>query len=167
MIRTLHDLLLSQVRDLYDAERRNMKILKIFQSSADNKDLKTAFAEHLAETDAQVSRLEEICAKLNISPLGETCEATKGLVREAEELLAELADPAVRDAAIIVSAQRIEHYEIASYGSVATFAEILNEDDIADLLKASIAEEKAADEKLKKLATGGIFSKGLNQVAAP
>lgn len=166
MINTLQDLLISQIRDLYDAEKRNLKIINEFRSAATDEGLKEAFADHAVDTDAQLERLTEACKLLDVSPEGETCEATKGLVREAQDLLKNLSNSSVADAAIIVSAQRIEHYEIASYGSAASFAEILNKEFIAELLKASIAEEKAADEKLKKLATGGIFSKGLNEAAA-
>ncbi len=166
MIHTLKDLLISQIRDLYDAEIRNLQMLSKFQSAATDDDLKSAFADHLIETDAQVARLKEACSILGVAPEGETCEATRGLVKEAEDLLAKLVGTAVTNAAIIVSAQRIEHYEIASYGSAATFAETLDETAVADLLKASIAEEKAADAKLKKLATGGLFSAGVNEKAA-
>jgi len=166
MIHTLKDLLASQIRDLYDAENRNLTILSKFQSTATDESLKNALGDQLVDTDAQIARLKEACATLGILPEGETCEATKGLIREGEDLLSETADPVVNDAAIIVSTQRLQHYQIASYGSAASFAETLEEHAVADLLKASVAEEKSADDALKKIAKGGLFSSGINEAAA-
>jgi len=165
MIKTLQDLLISQVRDLYDAEKRNLALLSKLQAEATNEELKNTLANHLQETDAQTVRLKEACSLLGVSAEGKTCEATKGLVKEAMNLISETDDAAVKDAAIIVSAQRIEHYEIASYGSAAAFAEVLQELGVANLLNSSKTEEKAADKKLNKLATGGILSAGLNEAA--
>jgi ferritin-like metal-binding protein YciE len=166
MIDSLKSLLISQLRDLHDAENRYLQLLRTLQSRAKNSDLGALLGEILTETDAQIARLAEACGTLDISPEGETCEATRGLVKEAETLLDAIAGDSVADAAIIVSVQRIEHYQIASYGSAATFAEVLNANIVTALMKASIAEEKDADNKLKKLATGGIFKSGLNEEAA-
>jgi len=166
MINNLKELLISQVRDLYDAENRNAALFSRLQAIATDDDLKNILVDHHLETETQIARLKEACADLAVAPEGETCEATKGLVKEAEELIGETDDSAVKDAAIILSVQRIKHYEIASYGSAATFAETLKEFAVADLLKNNLAEEKATDEKLKKIATGGLLSTGLNEQAA-
>ncbi|HKK17505.1 MAG TPA: DUF892 family protein [Opitutales bacterium] len=166
MIQTLQDLLISQAQDLYDAENRVLTLLPRLKSRATDEELKTALGDYLVDTDAQAIRLREICKFLGVPPEGETCEATRGLVREAEELVEKAAAPAVKDTAIIVSTQRIAHYAIASYGSAATYAEILDNSEIADRLKNSIAEEKDADARLKKLASGGLLASGLNEEAA-
>lgn len=165
MITTMKDLLVEQIRDLYDAENRITAALPKMEAAAHNNDLKQAFQSHLSETRNQVDRLVEISNILGISPDGETCEATKGLIREGEELIPKLSDPDVGDAALIAAAQRIEHYEIASYGSAATFATCIGESRIAELLGQTLAEEKEADSKLQKIAQGGIFSSGINKEA--
>ena len=165
MIVTMKDLLANQLRDLYDAENRVLQALPKMISAAHSEELKDAFQSHMDETKEHVNRIAQACEILSVPHLGETCEATKGLIEEGEEMMEKLSDPDVGDAALIASAQRIEHYEIASYGSAATFAKCIDQDKIADLLGKTLSEEKAADSKLQKIATGGIFSSGVNKEA--
>ncbi|KAF0096293.1 MAG: hypothetical protein E1N59_260 [Puniceicoccaceae bacterium 5H] len=166
MLNTLRDLYIEQLRDLYSAETQLIEALPKMEAAASNQDLKTAFREHLEETRNQADRLLKIFSKLNLRPEGHTCEAMKGLIREGEESIRELGNPEVKDAALIAAANRVEHYEIAGYGSTKTFAKILEEKEAVDLLEKTESEESAADEKLTKLAEGGMFSKGINQSAS-
>lgn len=161
----MKDLLVEQLRDMYDAENRIVDALPKMCAKASDPDLKDALESHLEETKEHVNRVAEACRILGVSPQGKTCEATKGLIKECEETLAELSDPVVGDAAIIAAAQRVEHYEIASYGSAATFAKCIDAREVHDLLGETLAEEKAADDKLTKIATGGAFSSGINKEA--
>lgn len=165
-LNTLNDLLRAEINDLYDAERRITEILPKMQAAATHPDLKNAFGDHLQETLEQTRRLDKVYAKLGSTYDGETCQATQGLVKEAEEIIIATGDPAVKDAALIGAAQRIEHYEIAGYGTARTLAKQLDLGDIADLLQKTLDEEFAADGKLNKLAEGGLFSGGINAEAA-
>lgn len=166
MINTMKDLLVEQVRDLYDAEKRIIEALPKMEVAAHSPELKEAFREHRQETEGQINRLEDACLFLEVAASGETCEATKGLIREAESLIAQLSDPVVGDAALIAAAQRIEHYEIASYSSAVNFANAIDEDRVALLLGKTLDQEKNAANILEKIATGGFFSTGLNEEAA-
>lgn len=165
-LNTLNDLLLAEINDLYDAERRITEILPKMQVAATHPDLKKAFGDHLEETIEQTRRLDEVYAKLGSSYDGETCQATQGLVKEGEDIINATGDPAVKDAALIGAAQRIEHYEIAGYGTARTLARQLDLGEIADLLQKTLDEEYAADGKLDELAEGGLFSGGINAEAA-
>ncbi|MGC1480835.1 MAG: ferritin-like domain-containing protein [Chthoniobacterales bacterium] len=165
-LNTLHDLLYAEINDLYDAERRISELLPKMQGAATHPDLKQAFANHLDETLEQRRRLDEVYAKLGKSYDGETCEATQGLVKEAQAVIDASGDPAVRDAALISAAQRVEHYEIAGYGTARTLARQLELLDVADLLQKTLDEEYEADGKLDTLAEGGLFSSGINAEAA-
>jgi ferritin-like metal-binding protein YciE len=162
---TLNELFLEQIRDLYSAEQQLLNALPKMISAARATELKEALEHHLEETQNQVSRLDEILNQLNETPFGEECEAMKGLLKEADHVLSAQGDPAVIDAAIIAEAQRVEHYEIAGYGSARTFAQHLGYDRAASLLQDTLNEEGAADKKLTKLAEGGVFSSGLNEEA--
>ena len=165
-LNTLYDLLLSELSDLYDAERRITQALPKMEEAATNSELKTAFHSHLRETQGHVRRLNEAFTKLGASYNGEICEATQGLIREGEEIIEAEADPAVRDAALIGAAQRVEHYEIAGYGTARTLAQQLELNEVADLLQETLNEEANADKKLTHIATGGLFSSGINDEAA-
>ncbi len=165
-LNTLNDLLLAEINDLYDAERRIAELLPKMQIAATHPDLKDAFAAHLDETLEQQRRLDEVYSKLGARYDGETCEATQGLVKEGEQIIAATGDPAVIDAALIGAAQRVEHYEIAGYGTARTLAKQLDLGDIADLLQKTLDEEYSADEKLDKIAQGGFLSSGVNAEAA-
>ncbi len=165
-LNTLNDLLYAEINDLYDAERRIAEALPKMRDAATHPDLKKAFSDHLEETLEQRRRLDEVYAKLGTSYDGETCQATQGLVKEGEEIIEATGDPAVKDAALIGAAQRVEHYEIAGYGTARTLARQLNLDDIADLLQKTLDEEYKADGNLDKLAEGGLFTGGINAEAA-
>ena len=149
---TLHDLYVDELKDLYNAEHQLLKALPKMAKAASHPQLAKAFTDHLAETKGQVERLEKIFHKLDASPRGKTCKAMEGLLEEGKEVMAEDADPTVMDAALIAAAQRVEHYEMAGYGCVRTFARLLGEEKAADLLQATLDEEGAADKKLTKLA---------------
>lgn len=162
-ITSLRGLFIEQLSDLYDAEQRIIAALPEKIGKAHNEDLKKGLSEHLEETRAQLERLTEIGETLGENITGETCEATRGLITEAQETIGQVQEPNVRDAAIIASAQRIEHYEIAAYGTAIEFAEALDVDSsVTQKLKETLNEEKSADAKLTKIATGGLFSKGVN-----
>jgi ferritin-like metal-binding protein YciE len=148
----LNDLFIEELKDLYSAETQIVKALPKMVKAAHSKDLKLAFAAHLQETEGHVARLEKIFAMLEESPKGKTCEGMKGVLKEGAEMISEDAEPEVKDAGLISAAQRVEHYEMAGYGTVRTYAELLRRDDIAHILQETLQEEKGADTKLTKLA---------------
>jgi ferritin-like metal-binding protein YciE len=149
-------LFLDQIEDLYDAEQRLTKALPKMAEAADDPDLRNAFEEHLQETQGHVTRLEQIFHMLNQRPSTQTCDAMKGLISEGESAIDADAEPDIKDAALIAAAQRVEHYEIAAYGTARTFAQRRGRNDIARLLQETLDEEKAADKKLTQLAEQGI-----------
>jgi len=151
-LETLHDLYVDELKDLYSAEHQLLKALPKMAKAAASPDLAKAFTAHLEETKGQVDRLDKIFKKLEVSPRGKTCKAMEGLLAEGKEVMSEDADPTVMDAALIAAAQRVEHYEMAGYGCVRTFARLLGYEQAADLLQATLNEEGAADKKLTKLA---------------
>jgi len=153
---SLEDLLVEQIQDLYDAEQRLVKALPRMSEAANAPELETAFTEHLRETEGHVKRLESAFQKLGREPERETCDAMKGLISEGEDMIKTEGDPAVRDAALIAAAQRIEHYEIAGYGTAKTFAQRVGRDDVANLLQETLDEESAADQELTRLAEAAI-----------
>jgi len=158
---SLHEVLTDYVRDLYSAESQLLKALPRMAKAATSPDLRAAFTEHLEQTHRQVKRLDRVCADLGIKPRGKTCRAMKGLIEEGQEVISSTGDPAAKDAALIGAAQKVEHYEIAAYGTAKTFARVLGELTAADLLRETLDEEKATDERLTALAESG-----LNQEAA-
>jgi ferritin-like metal-binding protein YciE len=166
MINNFEDLYLDQLRDIYSAETQLIQALPEMISAASDEDLRAAFENHLEETRQQKQRLDQICSDHGISPAGETCEAMQGLIKEARKHVAEVQEPTLRDALLIASANRVEHYEIAAYGVARSFAESLGLSDEADMLGTSLDEESAADERLTQLATGGLFNSGINAQAA-
>jgi ferritin-like metal-binding protein YciE len=149
---TLHDLYVDELKDLYNAEHQILKALPRMVKAASAPQLAKAFTHHLAETKGHVDRLHKIFKKLDLSPNGKTCKAMEGLLEEGKEVMAEDAEPTVMDAALIASAQRVEHYEMAGYGCVRTFARLLDYEQAADLLQKTLDEEGAADKKLTSLA---------------
>ncbi|HEX3816940.1 MAG TPA: ferritin-like domain-containing protein [Chthoniobacterales bacterium] len=151
-LNSLRDLWIEEMRDLYNAENQLLKALPKMAKAASAPELKQAFESHLEETRTHVERLEEIFEKLDKKPSGKTCKAMKGLVEEGSEMMSEEGSDSVIDAGIIAAAQRVEHYEMAGYGAVRTFASILGEDDAEDLLQQTLDEEGAADEKLTEIA---------------
>jgi ferritin-like metal-binding protein YciE len=155
-IKTLHDLYVDQLRDLYNAEGQLVKALPKMAKNASSDQLRSAFEEHLEQTRNHVERLEQIFEKLDARPKGKKCYAMQGLVEEGEELIDQEPEDAVLDAGLICAAQKVEHYEIASYGTVCTWARQLGFNDHLELLQQTLQEEKAADEKLTRLAEAGI-----------
>ena len=155
-LKTLKDLYVSELKDLYNAEHQLLKALPKMAKTAASPALAKAFTDHLAETEHQIERLETIFAELEIGPKGKKCKAMEGLLEEGKEVMAEDSDPSVKDAALISAAQRVEHYEMAGYGCVRTFARLLGFDDAADLLQETLDEEGTADKKLTELAESVI-----------
>jgi ferritin-like metal-binding protein YciE len=150
--KSLRDLLVDELKDLYSAENQLLKALPKMAKAATNPDLRAGFQEHLEQTHGHVSRLEQVCGQLGVIPKGKKCAAMEGLIEEGKELMEEEAAPAVLDAGLIAAAQKVEHYEIASYGTVCTWAKLLDLEAAATLLGETLAEEKATDEKLTELA---------------
>ena len=148
----LHELFVDELKDIYDAEKQLTKALPKMAKAAESEELRAAFEEHLEITRMQVNRLEEVFKSLGMAARGKTCEGMKGLIEEGQEKMQELEQGATLDAALIASAQKVEHYEIASYGTLATFAEIMGHQDAKDLLGQTLDEEKEADEKLTQIA---------------
>jgi len=148
----LRELLVEELKDLYSAENQLTKALPKVAKNASDPQLKKAIESHLKETEGHVARLEQIFETLEKSPKGKTCEGMKGLITEADERIKDGGEPAVLDAGLIADAQRVEHYEIAAYGSARTFANLLGEKEIVQLLEATLKEEKAADAKLTSIA---------------
>ena len=155
-LETLKDLFHEQIQDLYDAENQLLKALPKMAKTATNPQLKAAFESHLEETRGQVERLKQVFKIEDEPAKRKTCKAMKGLIEEGEETIKEDAEPAVKDAALIASAQRVEHYEMAGYGTVIAYAKLLKDTAAMKLLKETLEEEKAADEKLTKLAESVI-----------
>lgn len=155
-LNSMEDLLFNQLEDLYDAENRIVKALPDMVEGAATPALKQAFNMHLNQTRQHVERLDQIFQQLGRSPESETCEAMKGLLQEGKEMLDANGDPEVKDAALIAAAQRVEHYEMAGYGTARTFAQRLGWDEAARLLRSTLEEEKAADEKLTEIAESQV-----------
>jgi ferritin-like metal-binding protein YciE len=149
---SLQKLYLDELRDLYNAENQLLKALPKMAKAASSEELKNAFEKHLEQTETHVERLEQVFEELDQTPKGKTCRAMKGLIQEGSEILKEEGDPSVLDAGIIVAAQKVEHYEIAGYGSVRTFAELLGQQKAAELLQTTLDEESEANELLNGLA---------------
>jgi ferritin-like metal-binding protein YciE len=149
---TLDDLYVQQLKDLYSAETQLIDALPRMAEAATHPELRRAFQDHLQETRRQKERLEQIFRGLDDDPSGETCQAMKGLITEGEHLIEADGDDAVRDAGLIAAAQRVEHYEIAGYGCVRTYAEALGRDDDARILQEILDEESQADELLNRIA---------------
>src|SRR3984893_14746662 len=157
----LKKLYIEELRDLYSAENKLLKALPKMAKGAASTELKQAFENHLEETEGHVERLEEIFEDLDESPKGKTCYAMKGLVEEGSEILDKDGEESVLDAGIIAAAQKVEHYEIASYGTVRTFADLLNQTEASKLLQETLDEEGEANEKLNALAEGIVNPEAL------
>ena len=153
---SIHDLYVDELKDLYNAEHQLLKALPKMAKAATAPRLARAFTDHLEETKEQIERLEKIFKKLDASPKGKKCKAMEGLIEEGKEVMEEDAEPAVMDAALIAAGQRVEHYEMAGYGTVRAFAKLLGDTAAAKLLEQTLNEEGAADKKLTKLAESTI-----------
>lgn len=153
---TLRDAFLEELRDTYDAERQITKALPKMAKATSSEELRAAFEMHLEETREQVARLEEVFGMLDQKVRGKHCEGVAGIIEEARSAMQEDMAPATLDALLIAAAQRVEHYEIAAYGTLAAWAEALGQSEVVDLLRQTLDEEKETDEKLTTLGTGGI-----------
>ncbi|HET7537095.1 MAG TPA: ferritin-like domain-containing protein [Candidatus Didemnitutus sp.] len=169
-ITNLRELFIEELRDLYHAENQLVKALPKMAKAATHETLREGFEQHLEETKHHVERLEQVFETLGEKPKGRTCEAMKGLIAEGEEWIAQKAEPSLKDAGLIVAAQKVEHYEIAGYGSVRTFAERLGFDDLGAILQETLDEEAETDKQLTDICealelnagelTGGVSSSG-------
>jgi len=148
----LRELYIDELKDLYNAENQLLKALPKMAKAADSDELKQGFEEHLEQTRGHVERLEKIFKALDESPKGKKCVGMEGLIKEGSEVMGDDFEGAVMDAALIGAAQRVEHYEIAAYGTVSEFAKILGESEHVSLLEETLQEEKETDEKLTELA---------------
>ncbi|HYF03047.1 MAG TPA: ferritin-like domain-containing protein [Patescibacteria group bacterium] len=155
-LESLQDLYVAQLKDLYSAENQLLKALPKMAKAASSPELKSAFEKHLGETEKQVQRLETIFEKLDKRPGGHKCKAMEGLIAEGEEMIKEKGDPDVIDAGLIAAAQRVEHYEIAGYGCVRTYAEMLGDTNAVNLLQTTLDEEGKTDKNLTALAESVI-----------
>jgi ferritin-like metal-binding protein YciE len=153
---SLKDLYVEQLQDLFSAESQILEALPDMESKANNPELRDAFREHRRVTEEQVRRLETIFDDLGASPKGHHCKGMEGLIKEGKEMLKEKGDADTLDAGLIAAAQRVEHYEIAGYGTVRTFAKRLGHDRHAELLQQTLDEEGETDRRLSALAEGGI-----------
>jgi ferritin-like metal-binding protein YciE len=152
----MQDLYLHELKDIHNAEKQILQALPKMAKAATHQELRRAFEEHERVTEEQVRRLETIFDDLGQKPSGKKCKGMEGLIEEGEEILSEDADPDVRDAALIAAAQRVEHYEIAAYGTARTYARQLGFDKHAELLQQTLDEEGQTDERLTKLAESRI-----------
>ncbi len=153
---TLHDAFVDELRDTYDAERQLTKALPRLARSASSSALRQAFEMHLTETEGQIKRLEQVFASLGEKVRGKHCDGIAGIIEEGKSIMEEDFDDTTMDACLIAAGQRAEHYEMAAYGTLIAWATVMGQQDAARLLQQTLAEEKAADEKLTALAEGGI-----------
>jgi ferritin-like metal-binding protein YciE len=170
----LYDVFVNLLKEIFDAENQIVQTLPKIMQAASNPDLKEALSQHLEETKNQVTRLKKVFKTLNENPTGTSCQTMQSLLEEGATAISQAYPSAVKDANIIIDCQKLEHYEIACYGSARTLARHLNDaaideridfDEIADILQQSLDEESAADEKLTDIAEGGFFSTGVNEEA--
>jgi ferritin-like metal-binding protein YciE len=155
-LESLDNLFLNELKDVYNAEKQILKALPRMAKAASSDALRDAFTKHLRETEGQVRRLEQIFKSLDQAPRGKKCKGMEGLLEEGKEIMEEEGAPEVIDAALIAAAQRVEHYEMAAYGCLRTYAQLLGHEDAAELLQQTLSEEEAADAKLTALGEGGI-----------
>lgn len=161
----IRDLLIEEMQDQYDAEKQLVKALPKMAKAASNSELAQAFESHLAETKGHVQRLEQAFEMMGVKAKSKSCAAMKGLVTEGEEAIGEKLPSELQDSAIICAAQKVEHYEIAGYGTICAWASALGLDDVAELLQETLDEEKAADEKLSNVADEILVEAGASSGA--
>ena len=155
-IETIEDLFITELSDMYNAEKQITKALPKMAKESTNPELRMAFEDHLKETENQIIRLDKVFEILGLTIESEKCDALEGMVKEAEELMKNTKDEAVLDAALIAAAQKVEHYEIASYGTLCALGNFLGYDEAVELLHESLEEEKTADEKLTSIAMESV-----------
>lgn len=161
-VSTLNDLFVKELRDMYNGEKQLVKALPKMAKKANSPDLQKAIEKHLGETKNQVDRLERAFELLAVSERGPVCKGMKGILEEGSDVLEDAEEPDVSDAGMIASAQKVEHYEIASYGTLREYANVLGHSEIVGLLEKTLEEEKAADLKLSQLAEQGINAMAVN-----
>lgn len=159
--KTMQDLLIEDLRDIYHAEKQITKALPKMIKAAHSDQLRQAFETHLEQTNGQIERLQQIFEELDTRPRGKHCDAMEGLISEAQEILEMGLAPEVQDAALIAAAQKVEHYEIASYGTLHAYATACGLDKVAQLLDETLQEEKDTDSLLNKLAIGDVNKKAI------
>ena len=162
---SLNDVLQEQLEDLHSAETQLIQALPKMAQAAHHDELREAFQNHLEETRGHLKRVEEALGELGVSHPTEVCKGMQGLIAEGAEMIEMPGDPVAKDAALIGAAQRVEHYEIAAYGTARQLADDCGFDGIRDLMDQTLDEESAADKLLTKIATGGMFRAGVNQRA--
>ena len=155
-VETLHEALIDELKDLYNAEKQLTKALPKMARNATNPQLRQAFTSHLKETQAQVRRLEQAMRLLDEKPKGKLCDGMQGIIKEGNKMMEEVAEGPVLDAALIAGGQRAEHYEIGAYGTCIAWAKQMGHREVVRLLVQTLNEEKAADKKLSALAEAGI-----------
>ncbi len=160
-IENMEDLFMEQIEDLYDAEKRLIKALPKMAEATTSGQLRQAFESHLEQTKGHAGRLERIFGELGKDPKTQTCDAMKGLISEGEDMISDIQESTLRDAGLIAAANRVEHYEIAAYGSAKAFAQTLGLNNAVSLLEQTLQEEKEADQKLTRLAESMINDEAL------
>jgi ferritin-like metal-binding protein YciE len=161
--KTLHDAFIDELRDAYDAEKQLTKALPKLAKAATSGELRTAFEDHLKETEGHIARLEQAFGSLGEKPRGKHCDGIAGIIEEGKSVMEEEFDDVTMDACLIAAGQRAEHYEMAAYGSLIAWARAMGHSEAADLLAETLEEEKAADEKLTTIAEGGINEEAASQ----
>lgn len=164
-LKNLDELFQDELFDIYNGEQQLTKALPKMAENASDPRLAEGFRNHLEETEGQIRRIEKIFKLLNITEQKETCEAMKGLIKEGEELIKNTEEGPVRDAAMITAAQKVEHYEIAAYGSLVALANTLGHMEAASIMAETLEEERATDRKLNELAEGGINQNAMQEAA--
>ena len=161
-LKTLQDLFVDELKDIYSAERQILQALPKLAKTASSPDLRHAFETHRKQTEGQVARLDSIFEQLGASPRGKKCKGMEGLLAEGTDMMEETGEQAVVDAGLIAAAQRVEHYEIAAYGCLRSYATLLGQPKAATLLEQTLEEEEAADQLLSDLADGGVNEAALS-----
>jgi ferritin-like metal-binding protein YciE len=164
-VKTTRELMIDELRDIYHAEKQLVRALPKMAKAAKANKLRQAFEQHLEETKGQVDRLERVFEQLDARSSGKRCEAMEGLIEEAKQMMEEIKTPEVLDCALIMGAQKVEHYEIAAYGSACALAEALGHPEVKQILEQTLSEEKATDEKLNKLAISEVNKSALAAAA--
>jgi len=163
--KSLNDLLLTFMQDIYYAERQILKALPKMAKAAQNEELKQAFMHHREETQGQVERLQKAFEALGKRPRGQTCEAINGLIEEGEEVVEEYPEGSVRDAGLAACAQAVEHYEMARYGALIAWAKVAGQQEVVQLMEETLAEEKKTDALLNDLANSQLNQQAMKQAA--
>lgn len=164
-LESLHELFMDNLKDLYDAEHQVTEALPRMEQAAKSWELKQGFRAHLRETEGQIKRLEQVFDLMGKKPSRKKCKGMAGLLKEGDELMKEDADPDVTDAGLIGAAQKVEHYEIAAYGTLRTFAQTMGHSEAARLLQQNLNEEGAADKKLTDIAQRSVNAKAMEEMA--